>query len=64
MKSARHPAIREVLQKTPEGRSLLREEELARVRACKDIVRNWDDPPDFSWWKPIFAKAFAPPPEP
>jgi hypothetical protein len=35
---------------------------LEKLRDCEDIVHGWDDPADFSWWKPIFAKAFAPPP--
>ena len=51
------PAIHEVLRKTPEGRSLLREEELAKVRACRDIVRDWDDPDDFSLWREVFASS-------
>ena len=48
MKFQFHPAIREALWKTPEGRNLLREGQLARVRAYRDIVRDWDDPADFS----------------
>ena len=51
------PAIHEVLRKTPEGRRLLREEELAKVRACRDIVRDWDDPDDFSLWREVFASS-------
>ena len=57
MKSPSHPAIREVLQKTPEGRSLLREEQLAKVRACQDIVHDFDDPDDFSLWREVFASS-------
>jgi hypothetical protein len=36
----------------PEGESL----------SPEDIVRDWDDPNDFSWWQPAFA-ALAPPSE-
>jgi hypothetical protein len=59
LKSPSHHAIRKVLQKTPEGRSLLREEQLARVRACRDIVRDWDLPNDFSLWREVFASSLS-----
>ena len=59
MKSISHPAIREALQKTPEGRSLLREEQMAKVRACQDIVHDWDDPDDFSLWREVFASSLS-----
>ena len=46
----------------PEGESLSPEERelLARIRACEDIVLDWDDPADFSWLKKAFDIAFAP----
>ena len=59
MKSPSHPAIREMLQKTPEGRSLLREEQIAKVRRCRDIVKDWDDPNDFSLWREVFASSLS-----
>jgi hypothetical protein len=52
-------AIRQVLQKTPEGRSLLREEAWAKVRACEDIVHAWEDPDDFSVWREVFASSLS-----
>jgi hypothetical protein len=52
-----HHAIREVLRKTPEGRTLLREEQIAKVRRCRDIVHDWDDPNDFSLWREVFASS-------
>ena len=51
LKSPSHPTIREMPQKTPEGRNLLREEQLAKVRRCQDIVKDWEDPNDFSLWR-------------
>jgi hypothetical protein len=26
----------------------------AKLHACDDIVHDWDDPDDFSWWQPAF----------
>ena len=49
----------EVLRKTPEGRSLLREEQLAKVRRCQDIVKDWDDPDDFSLWREVFSSSLS-----
>jgi hypothetical protein len=59
MKKSRHHAIREVLRKTPEGQSLLREEQLAKVQECQDIVHDWDDPDDFSLWREVFASSLS-----
>jgi hypothetical protein len=38
---------------------LLREEQLAKVRRCQDIVREWDDPNDFSLWSEVFASSLS-----
>jgi hypothetical protein len=27
---------------------------LKKFSACKDIVNDWDDLNDFSWWQPVF----------
>jgi hypothetical protein len=59
MKSRFPPSVREILKKTQEGRSLLREEQLEKVRRCKDIVRDWDDPDDFSLWREVFASSLS-----
>ena len=38
-------------------------EEESELRACDDIVNDWEDwlPKGFAWWQPIFDAAFAPP---
>ena len=35
----------------------------SELRACDDIVNDWEDwlPKGFAWWQPIFDAAFAPP---
>jgi hypothetical protein len=59
MKSRTHLAIREALKKTQEGRTLLRDEQIEKVRRCKNIVHDWDDPDDFSPWREVFASSLS-----
>lgn len=30
------------------------EPSLKKLSGCKDIVNDWDDLNDFSWWRPVF----------